>query len=148
MSSRAYFLFTSCFCFSDLRLHLPCLGLGMAASASALPWSPFALPRPRGGCLGPGLASPRFQLSLHRQICLGPCFCLEKMPWPYNTAYRSILTVLQVSYAVTFVTYIFLSNLAHYRRKSWLFLKEMFARNSNNLRKLMRAYTIVISVGA
>ena len=135
MSSRAYFLFTSCFCFSGLRLHLPCLGLGMAASASALPWSPFALPRPRGGYLGPGLASPRFQLSLHRQICLGPCFCLEKMPWPYNTAHRSILTVLQVSYAVTFVTYIFLSNLAHYRRKGWLFLKEMFARNSSNLRK-------------
>jgi len=48
-------LLSLCFCFSGLSLHLPALGQGKSASA---------LPGPRGGCLSPAFASPRFQLSL------------------------------------------------------------------------------------
>ena len=79
-------MFSSCFCFSGLSLHLSCPGLGVTASASALPRSPSALPRPRprGGCLGPGLASPCSRLSLPRpSLDLGnsasaPAYALKK----------------------------------------------------------------------
>ena len=58
------FLFSSHFCFSGLSFRLSCLGLRV--TASALPWSPSALPRPWGRCLGPGLTLPCSQLSLPR----------------------------------------------------------------------------------
>ena len=72
MSSGAYFLFSSCFCFSGLSLRLPCLGLRVTASATVLPRSPSALPWPQGDCLCLGLSSI--------SICLawpgGDCLCL------------------------------------------------------------------------
>ena len=52
-----------------LDLHLPCLGLGVDASAPVSPRSQLSLPRPR-------------------HFSLGPCLCLEEMPWLRHWTYR------------------------------------------------------------
>ena len=84
MSSGAYFLFSSCFCFSGLSLRLPCLGLRVTASATVLPQSPYALPWPRGDCLCLGLASISICLAWPRGggLCLSLASISICLAWP------------------------------------------------------------------
>ena len=76
-------MFSLCFCFSGLCHSLPCLGV--AASASALPPSPSALPL---GCLGPGLLIPRFH-------CLGSPSAV--LPWPLPQKYALTTSLIVLS---------------------------------------------------
>jgi len=64
---RPTFCFPRVSVFSDLSLHLPCLGLGMTASVPASPRSQLSLLRPRQFCLGPCLSASKKTPWLHHR---------------------------------------------------------------------------------